>query len=508
MRTLRGNRHRPAEQGGDAGDQTPLLPRPARTALLMTAACVALGLATYGPAGLGEYGRLDDYGYVFSSRTDDLDGLSDFYLDSGRPLPAFLMTTLAPQVSTIASLVWFRGISTLMLALGAAVAAVLTLRLVGRPGSITAILLALCTAGVALSTTSSPSAATWAILAGALHAFPAAMAAGLWATTSQRYWWVASAVLIAIAAFSYQHIAPLAVLPPMLWSAQRWAERRPARWSRTPIVGVMVVAALVANVLMVRARDGVGTSRITPVGLSERIQWFLRDLLPQTIDLGVPGTSGTLAWSAVLLVALLLAPLMAGPRYLMCSGAVVLAWAGTSMVVFPVELWASYRLASGAQYVLWVGAAVCFSIGAIHLKNGILRSGVVAAATCATLVSLVLAGNRAEDYLADPNEVDWAAMQCVVERHAGLEPGARIALNNWTSSSSTVIDMDEYGIVASSVPWAYPTAMWLAAAANGHEGQPDFEPGQLVVVPVGADTTGAVVVPQDGTCQRETSTHR
>lgn len=461
-------------------------------------ACAALGLVVYGPAVVGEYGRLDDYGYVFSSRTDTLAGLGDFYLDSGRPLPAFLMTTLAPPVSTVASLAWFRVVSTLMLALGAAAAAVLTLRLVGRPGSTTAVVLAMCTAGVALSTTSSPSAATWAILAGALHAFPAAMAAGLWATTSQRYWWVASAVLVGIAAFSYQHIAPLALLPTMLWSAHRWAERRPARWSRTLVVGGMVGAALVANVLMVRARDGVGTSRITPVSLSERTQWFLRELLPQTVDLAVPGSSGTLAWSAALLVALLLAPLMAGPRFLMCSGAVVLAWAGTSMVVFPVELWASYRLASGAQYVLWVGAAACFSIGVIRLENRILRLGAVTAGIGATLVSLVLAGNRAEDYFADPNEVDWAAMQCVVEQHGGLEPGRRIALNSWTSSSSPVIDKDEYGIVASSVTWAYPTAMWLAAAA---EAPPDFQPGQLVIVPVGADTRGALVVPQDGTCR-------
>jgi hypothetical protein len=467
---------------------------------LLTVACVVLGMAAYGPAVVGSYGRLDDYAYVVSSRTGTLGGLEIFYLDSGRPVPAFLMTSLAPRIDTIDGLLWFRVVSTLMLSLGAAAAALFAVRLVGRSGGVPVFLLAGATAAVALSTTASPSAATWAILAGALHAFPAAMAAGIWATTSQRYWWVASALLIALTAFSYQQVTPLALLAPMLWTAHRWARREPPQWSRTLVVGVMVVVMLGANYLMVQQRDGVGASRITPVTLDERIQWFVHQLLPQTIDLGVPGTPQTLWWSVALTAVLLLAPLLAGPRFLLCSFAVLLAWAGTALVVFPVELWASYRLASGAQYVLWVGCALCFAIGVASLRRPVVRASVATIGVAAALVSLFVAGQRAEDYLADPNEVDWAATRCSVDGAGDLVAGDRIALNALYSSTSAVIDMDEYGIIATSVPWAFPSAVWLAASEAQDQRMPDFQPGELVVVPVGEDTAGALVVPREPTC--------
>lgn len=471
-----------------------------RQAGLLTVACVVMGLAAYGPAIVGTYGRLDDYAYVVSSRTGTLGALGSFYLDSGRPVPAFLMTVLAPQVDTIGGLTWFRVVSTLMLSLGAAAAAVFALRLTDRSGSLSTIMLAGSTAAVALSSTAGPSAATWAILAGALHAFPAAMAAGIWATATQKYWWAASALLITVTAFSYQQVTPIAMLPILLWTAHRWATRQTVRWSRPFLVGAMVVSALAADYLMVQQRDGIGASRITPVTLEERTQWFVHQLLPRTVDLAVPGTSATLWWSVALAAVLLLMPLLAGPRFLLCSLAVLLTWAGTSLVVFPVELWASHRLASGAQYALWVGCALCAVIGVSSLRHEVMRTGVAVAGLGAALSSLFVAGQRAEQYFADPNEADWAAVQCSVETSDPIEPEDRIALNDIYSSTSAVIDLDEYGIIATSVPWAYPSAVWIATSAAQDQALPDFRPEELVVVPLGEDAEGAFVVPRVPTC--------
>ena len=64
--------------------------------------------------------------------------------------------------------------------------------------------------------TSSPSTATWAILVGALHALSTAMLAGLLVAWGHRLWWIPSAALLLVTAFSYQQIVPLAMLPALL----------------------------------------------------------------------------------------------------------------------------------------------------------------------------------------------------------------------------------------------------------------------------------------------------
>ena len=468
-------------------------------AVVVGVAPVLLAVVTYGPAITGEYGRLDDYGYVVSSRTETLQGLRSFYLDSGRPLPALVMTILAPQVSTVEGLVWFRWACTLMIALGAVAAALMTYRLAAPGSRFVASVLALGAAGAALSTTSSPSTVTWAILAGSAFAFPAAMAAGLLATTTFRYWWLGSAALVAVAAFSYQHVAPAAVLPVLLWSAERWARREPPHWRRAFVVAGLAAVALAADFVLVKLRDGVGTARMTPVSTGERLGWFWDQFVPQTLDLAVPGTSTSASWSLALLAVLFLAPALAGPRHLVCSAAVLVTWAGTSVVVIPVELWASYRLASAAQFVIWVGAAACVAIGASRARWQPVRIGGAVAGVALAACALVVAGQRAVDYLAVPNEVDWAAMQCVVEKDK-LISGAHLVQNDFGDSTSTVLDMDEYGIIASSVPWAFPHAMWLAQTEVSDNAIPGFGPDQLVVEPPGSDPSGAVVVPQDTRC--------
>lgn len=459
---------------------------------------LVIAAVTYGPANVGTYGRLDDYGYVVSSRTGTLEGLRFFYLDSGRPVPALVMTVLAPQVTTVEGLVWFRWASTVMIAMGAAAAAFMTFRLAAPARVVTASVLAACAAGAALSTTASPSTATWAILAGSAYAFPAAMVAGILATSSMRLWWIPSAGLVFVTAFSYQQVTPIAVLAPLLWTTERWAGGRPAQWSRSFVVGGIAVLALAADYALVKVRDGTGTSRISEVSTGERVRWFTSEFVPRTLDVAVPTASTTLTWSVVLLALLLLTPILAGPRYLACSAAVVVAWAGTALVVLPVELWASHRLASAAQFVVWVGAAACFSIGVSRVRWKVLRGGAAVAGAALASYALVVAGHRATNYLALPNEVDWSATTCLTER-TDIGPDSRLLLNDFGSSVSPIIDKDEYGIIATSVPWAIGPEVWLAEAATDGA-DPDFAPYDLEVVAVGGGATGGLVVPQDASC--------
>lgn len=468
-------------------------------ALLVSVACMVVGVVAYGPAIGGDYGRLDDYGYVFASRTGGLGYTREFLIDSGRPVTAFVMTVLAPPVHSVESLWLFRLASTLALSLGAATAALLTLRLIDRPWGATALLLAACTGGVALSTTSAPSAATWAIIAGGLLAFPAAMSAGLLATSSRRWWWLAAGVLIWTAVFTYQQVAPIAVLPPLLWTAHRWARREPPMWSRSVIVTVMTVAGLLANVLFVRQRDSIAMARISDATPSERVTWFVDEFLPRTVDLQILPSHQSLVWSVVLLAALLLFPGLGGPRHLAGSVAVLLAWAGTALVVLPLELWASFRLAAPSQFVLWAGAAAVFSAAVVRLSGRALRTAAVVAAVAGTLVSLAVAGMRAENYLAEPNERDWAAMECAVANHGPIDEGTTIRLNPYDVAKSPVIAMDEYGIVSSSVQWAAQPALWLAAAdSTGND--PLVQPGALMIAPPAEEGPDTLTIPLPGDC--------
>jgi MFS family permease len=474
-------------------------PSSRNSAALLVSACVVVGIVTYAPAVSGSYGRLDDYGYVFASRTGGLDYTRQFLIDSGRPVTAFFMTVMAPPVHSVEGLWLLRLASTVALALGAGTAALLMLRLADRPWRASAFVLAVCTGGVALSTTAAPSAATWAILAGGLLAFPAAMTAGLLATTSWRGWWAAAGVLVMVAVFAYQQVAPIAVLPTMLWTAQRWARHEPPMWWRTVVISVMTVAGLLANLVFVRQRDSVAMSRITDATASERVTWFTDEFLPRTVDLLLLPTDRSLTWSIVLLATLLLFPILTGARFLAGSAAVLLAWAGTALVVLPLELWASFRLAAPSQFVLWAGSAVVFSLAVLRLSRKSIRTAMVVAAVSATVVSLAVAGLRAEKYLAEPNERDWAAVQCAVERRGELAPGTTIQLNPFDVANSPVTAMDEYGIVSSSVGWAVQPAVWLAEAETSRA-DPVVQPNELTVRPVGEETRGALTIPVPGEC--------
>ena len=391
-------------------------------------------------------------------------------------------------VDSVSDLQFLRVVSTLMISMGGAGIAVLVLRLSPRPWSRSTVVLAAVAGAVAISTTASPSAATWAIQAIQLAALPSALAAGIFATTEKSFfgihWVVPSSIFLMIAAFSYQQFVPVALLPVLIWTASRWANRRAPYWGRVPAMVAMCVATLGSNFLFVLAFGAGALDRISGYSLSERANWFLGTYLPRTIDVFVPSSPRRAVVSVAILAVLLVAPAIAGVRYLAISIAVLVGWMASALVIFPTELWASYRLIYPAQFVLWGGATagVAVSLASARFDNRWILRFATSGLVVVSLFSLLVAGFRAYSYIAVPNKVDWASTRCAVANEIGWSV---VLTTEPEDARSAVISYDEYGVIASGVDWVLPYTVWLAMEETRLEGPfPHSSPGQIRVHPI------------------------
>lgn len=466
--------------------------------LVTTLGSIGLLLATYWSALFAEYGRADDYIYLYGVRTDSLDaGLGLVWLDAGRIVPALVSGWLLPQDGTLDDLVVPRLVAGLMMAAGAAVMAILALKLMGRRTPST-LVLSLVVAGVALSTTSAPSAVTWAVMAAQLIALPLALIAGMVVTESDRRWrWVVSVLLIVVATFSYQHFAPLAFFTALTCTAARWARGRRVSWWEPILVGATVVAALAGNYAFVLSRDGYAVSRLVGATMTERASWFVSEFLPRTVDFAVPWSGGSAVASAVVIGALLVSPMVLGVRWAALPLAVVTSWLSAAIIIVPGELWASYRLISAAQFVLWTGAACCAAVCLSGLRSAAWRR--LGTGVCVVTVgySLLMAHTRAVDYFAAPNIIDWQSAKCAVEQSGPIDQRQRVQLNSWVESTSPVISYDEYGMPASAAVFAMPFLVWLAEDAVNGAHEPNFDPALTTLVASDEEAAGALQVSND-----------
>lgn len=463
----------------------------ASTSLIVILAVVTLGTVTYLPANLMTFGRFDDYLWAFDNAAGGSSTHVQAWMDSGRPIPAAVAVFLDSIPSSVEDLTLIRILTTAILSLGAAGLGVALLRIRRRTDK-RAVILAVVVGGFAISLPAMPSIATWAVLAGSSIAFPAAVAAGLVATkrrTALLPWWVWSGVLVFVAAFSYQHVAPVALLPLLLWSADCWIHRRVWYPSRPIILGGLVLVSLVGNFFYLRLVDSASLDRVDGSTVSERFQWFAFEFLPRTIDLALPWSLRSAAISAVTLILFLSVPLLLGRRYLMLSLAVICCWGFTAVVVLPTELWASYRLVSASQFVLWGGAAIVVAYTITSVRSSLLRNAATVAALAVVVVALLVAGNRAYRYIAVPNALDWASTLCTIREFGPVNDGFTLVLNPYDASGSTVLSYDEYGLIGSSFDWTLP--YMVALAEKELDPSLALEDGEPALMPVQPQTEGA-----------------
>lgn len=475
------------------------------TPTLVTAgAAVVVTLVVYWTAIFGTYGRSDDYIYVHDVRTDTLGtGLGAVWTNAGRLVPAFLYQWVLPQADDVGGLALLRLVSALMVALGAALCGVLAMAVIGSTGWLTRVL-GVGVAAVAVTTTAAPSTVTWAVMAGQMPAFPLAVLAGLCATWGRTRWrWMLVAALVLLSAFSYQHFAPIAFFASALGTAALWARREATRLLDPILVGVMVVGAIGLNFAFVSWRRGDALDRLAGPTPTDRVRWFTDEFMPRTADLVVPWSPITAHQSAAVAALLLLLPVVRGPRYSALPVAVVVSWMCTSLVIIPGELWASYRLVAAAQLVLWVGAACCAAVAistAWHWRRG-LGAVLLVSAGAATSYAGVVSHQRAVDYFADPNEVDWKATRCAMRAAQPVAAGTPLRQNDYGESTSPLLAYDEYGIVGTSTLFALQYEAWVALDSVDGPGRPDLDAASLPVVPP-ADASGRTLDFSPDACSR------
>lgn len=443
----------------------------------MTAFAI-IGLIAYQRSIFRDYGRLDDFVAVLQNTTGDLHALRDTLLQAGRPIPAVFGVWLFSFVNSVGDLAFPRIISVLMVSMSGAATALLTLRLIPRKWSRSAIMLAASAGVVAMSTPAGPNAVTWAILAIPLVALPTALAAGIVATSERpilgHHWATWSGALVIVSVLSYQQFTMLALMPTLLWCATRWARGQAPHWGRAAIVAIMCTTALGANYLLIMMIGGGARNRAFGQPLGKNLEWFMGIFLPRTVDVFVPSSPRRAVVSTALLVILLAIPLLAGIRYLALSLAVLISWMACSLVVFPSELWASYRLLYPAQLALWAGASVGAAVSLIDARTRHRLIPRVAAVVfvMVSLFSLVVAEYRAYAYFAVPNSIDWNSTRCVVANAGSAPTDFVLVVTDWEASRSAVISYDEYGVIGSAVNWVLPYMVSLAQYELGDSPTP------------------------------------
>lgn len=475
--------------------------------LSLSGALVALGatalmLVTYWDAIFKTYARLDDYSYLYYARTGELDVLAQVWLNGGRPIPALISAQLLPAIESIDNLAILRLLGALSLTLGAAALGAVVL-VVSRRRTVLDVVLGIGVALVALTTTAAPSSITWAIMVGQLPSVFLATSGGLLAVFARARWHFAlSGLLIAGATFAYQPTTPVAFFVAAFASATLWAQGRHGSWWRPFSAGVMVVATMAVNYAFVVLRGSPALDRLSGPTFSERVRWFTTEFVPRTVDLTVPWSLEGAAFSAALAAVLLLMPLTLGRRYVVLPLAVLVSWACAALVVFPGELWASHRLISGAQLVFWVGAAACAAVAISGLSNRHLASGMALLTFAAVGVaySMYVSHERANEYFADPNVVDWQAMQCAIQEARPLDERPVIELNDYGESTSPVLSYDEYGAIASATSWATAFAAWMALDSVNGRPPPSLDVADIVLAPPAQSTTPGAIMVDPSSC--------
>jgi hypothetical protein len=312
---------------------------------------------------------------------------------------------------------------------------------------------------VAITTSSAPSAATWATFTAQMLTLPLALIGGIICTTNRKYvglpWWGASLILLVASAFCYQQFVPLGVLPVCMWAAVEFVSVQKIRLKRILSVTTLVVIALGLNAIFVFLFGDGAQDRVLGEPFAERVRWFIGTYTPRTIDLFIPNTQMSGLVSLLILGILLTVPVLMNWRNIAFVFATIAAWAACAAVVFPTQLWASYRLIHPAQIALWG----CATFSAVYVFAGFKRKTVFIIAMAIGVFSLIQADNRALNYIAKPNHYDLQTTLCEIRRSPEINT---FVVNEWDMSRSPVYSYDEYGTIASNFDWVFIGSIRMA----------------------------------------------
>ena len=414
-----------------------------------------------------EFARLDDLAGLMNVHTSTLlDGVFHANFQAGRLLPAVFQSLLFSLIDTVGDLQFLRYVATASIALGGAIIGLFVWSLSPQKNW-TSRLLAACVGAVAVTTTSAPSATTWAILAMPLLALPLALAGGVIATTNRRYfglpWWSVSILLVFASAFSYQQFTPLAFLPVGMWLAVQFVSGKKTQLRRAGLIVGYIFVSLLTNAAVVFMIGDGAQERVLGGTLNERVRWFVGTYIPRTIDLSIPATRETGMLSLLLLVIVMLIPIICGVRYLafMVSGLTALAMCAA--IAFPTQFWASYRLVHPAQIALWTSAA----FGLVFVCCQFNKKSIAVFAFAGALLFVFQSQDRAWRYVALPNHDDWTATKCLILQNPNVNT---FVVGEWNSSNSTVHSYDEYGMVPSNYDWTHDLSVRTARRELNEDG--------------------------------------
>ena len=414
---------------------------------------------TYFRSNILEFGRLDDFTGLFNSYSNTLiDGVFHSWFQAGRLIPATLGSLLFSFTNSVGDLMYLRFLSTGILGLSGGIIALVSWRL-SRNKDMASFAGAVLIGVIAITTSSAPSAATWATFSSQILTLPLALVGGILAITNRKYvgipWWCASLGLLIASAFCYQQFVPLALLPVCMWAAVQYVSLQKIQVLRVLVTAMLVSVALGLNAIFVFLFGDGAQDRVFGEPLVERVRWFIGTYTPRTIDLFVPNTQNSGILSLVILGVLLVVPVLLNWRNIAFVVATFVAWAACAAVIFPTQFWASYRLIHPAQIALWSSAA----FGAIYVITQLKLKAVFVATIVIGSFALTQADNRAMNYIAKPNYYDWQTTLCEIRRNPDVNT---FVVNEWDMSRSPVYSYDEYGTIASNFDWVFAGSIRMA----------------------------------------------
>ena len=427
-----------------------------------------VGLLVFGRSVRGEYGRLDDYTLVVQSVAKN-HHFREVFFYSGRVIPAVIGDVLFSPVRSVSDLTYLRIVNVVILAVTASVLALIVYKLLSKDsknyGLITGCLIGLTVFVVPAS----PNAATWAVQSILHIAMPLALIAGyLIVSLDDKNWkkrMPAAFALILLSAFTYQHCVMLAALPVIFSACQSWATKKLVEVKKFLYVFISCGVALFLNLMFVRFLGAGSEKRSFSQPFAQSLGWFVDTFIPRAINLGVPDTTNNFRSSLVLALLLLVAPILIRRNLFVNSLICIATCLIAAAVVIPTENWASYRLLFPFQIMFW--SSIGFSIF-ISFELGQKRWNVIPVALLSFMLisGLVNSSTRAWDYFAVPNSVDWASVNCVVEKLNPDLPINALVTTDPVDIQSEVISYDEYGVVGSAVDWSLTNMFNLTPFAS------------------------------------------